>query len=32
MDTRGVMVIIVGNEHGEQSSNPELGCFHFTQS
>ena len=25
--THGVMVIVIGNGHGEQSSNPEQGCF-----
>ena len=26
----GVMVIIVGNGHGDASSNPEQGWLHFT--
>ena len=26
----GVMVIIVENEYGSSSSNPGLGCLHFT--
>ena len=26
----GVMVIVVGNGHGDSSSNPWLGCVHFT--
>ena len=26
----GVMVINVGNGHGDQSSNPGQGCLHFT--
>ncbi len=27
---RGVMVIVVGNGHGDTSSNPERDCLHFT--
>ena len=27
---RGVIVIVVGNEHGDTSSNPGRGCLHFT--
>ena len=27
---RGVMVIVVGNEHGDTSSNPGRDWFHFT--
>ena len=27
---RGVMVIVVGNGHGDTSSNPERECLHFT--
>ena len=27
---RGVMVIVVGNEHGNTSSNPGLDWLHFT--
>ena len=27
--TRGVMVIVVGNGHGNTSSNPGRGCLHF---
>ena len=27
---RGVMVIIVGNGHGDKSSNPGRGWLHFT--
>ena len=27
---RGVMVIVVGNEHGDTSSNPGQGWLHFT--
>ena len=27
---RGVMVIVVGNEHGDTSSNPGRGWLHFT--
>ena len=27
---RGVMVIIVGNGHGDPSSNLRRGCMHFT--
>ena len=27
---RGVIVIIVGNEHGDKSSNPGRGWWHFT--
>ena len=26
----GVMVIVIGNGHGEPSSNPRQGCLHFT--
>ena len=29
-DAHVVMVINIGNGHGEPSSNPGLGCFHFT--
>ena len=28
--TYGVMVIIIGIEHSNQSSNPVVGCLHFT--
>ena len=28
-DIHGVMLIIVGNGHGDLSSNPEWGCLHF---
>ena len=28
--TRGVMVIVVGNGHGDMSSNPGRGRLHFT--
>ena len=27
---RGLMVIVVGNEHGDTSSNPGRDCLHFT--
>ena len=27
---RGVIVIVVGNEHGDTSSNPGRDCLHFT--
>ena len=27
---RGVMVIVMGNGHGDTSSNPERGWSHFT--
>ena len=27
---RGVMVIVVGNGHGDMSSNPEQDCLHFS--
>ena len=27
---RGVIVIVVGNEHGDTSSNPGRDWFHFT--
>ena len=27
---RGVLVIVVGNGHGDKSSNPGLGWLHFT--
>ena len=27
---RGVMVIVVGNGHGDTSSNPGQYCLHFT--
>ena len=29
-DAYGVMVIIVGNGHGDKSSNPGWGWLHFT--
>ena len=31
-ETLNVMVIVVGNEIGEQSSHPRLGCLWFTSS
>ena len=30
IDTRGVMVIVVGNGHGDTSSNPGRDWLHFT--
>ena len=29
-ETRGVMVIVVGNGHGDTSSNPRRDWLHFT--
>ena len=26
----GVIVIVIGNGHGDTSSNPRQGCLHFT--
>ena len=26
----GVMVIVIGNRHGDPSTNPRWGCLHFT--
>ena len=28
--TNGIMVIIIGNGHGDPSSNPGHGCLHFS--
>ena len=28
--SHAVMVIIIGNEHNDSSSNPGRGCLHFT--
>ena len=28
--THGIMVITIGNGHGNPSSNPETDCLHFT--
>ena len=29
-DTHGIMISVIGNKHGNSSSDPECGCLHFT--